>query len=531
MSLGAGTAGQNFKEYVVRHKYRLADFGLVLAATSLMTFAGLSVDIFANTGKHTPKATTLELDELLAVVAVFFLGLLWAVRRLIRERRQAAERLSHEREIRALALNDALTGLPNRRYFEDALNKAVMSPARAGASHAVLLLDLNGFKLVNDIYGHAAGDELLIHVAGRLSRAARQGDVVARLGGDEFGILATHLPSSEAATGIALRVLESLASPVITAFGEHVVGTAIGIALTPEDASVPSELLRKADIALYRVKEDKISGLRFFEAEMDAKVREREQLERELRVAIQEGTITTVYQPLIDLKTGAVRAFEALARWHHPLLGKIPPARFIAIAEDANLIAPLTDMLLVQACESAREWDGAVELSFNVSPLLLQDPGLPDRVFRTLASSGFPACRLELEITESALVKNLEAAQQVLGKIRAAGVKVALDDFGTGYSNLYHLRSLKVDKIKIDRSFIAGMVGDQEADQVVRAFVGLGSGLGLQVLAEGVETEEQSRMLVEHGCDQAQGFYFSEPVTASAALALSNSQVLAQLSA
>jgi diguanylate cyclase (GGDEF)-like protein len=506
--------------FVIRHKFRFIDFFAVAAAAVLVAYLVLAANIFTDAPHLTQRAETLELDELLLLGAVLIGGLVWAVGRLLRERREAARRLAAEREIRVLAFHDPLTGLPNRRQFNEALKNAAAAPPRAGDGHGLFMLDLNAFKRINDVFGHAAGDEVLIHVAGRLSRAVRDGDVVARLGGDEFAVLATHLSGPEAATGLALRIIDELHAPVQVGDREHAVGAAIGIAMTPQDGAEPAELMRKADIALYRAKGQGHSAMRFFEPDMDALVRERDDIERELRLAMAAGEVVPFYQPLVDMKTGRIGEFEALARWTHPQMGEISPTRFIPIAEDCGLIGPLTDALLERACADAVWWPSEVLLAFNISPALLHDPGFGLRLMAILGRTGFPARRLELEITESALVRDLEAARQVLGSLRSAGIRIALDDFGTGYSSLYHLRNFKLDKIKIDRSFIDAMATDSDSAAIVRALVGLGAGLGLDVTAEGVETEDQRRLLSGQGCDQAQGFLYSEAVDADAAVAL-----------
>ncbi len=353
---------------MVRHKYRFIDLTVVAIGVLLVLYAGLTLDIFANAPNHTPAADTLEFDELLAAIVVLFIGMLWAVRRMLRERREAAQKSAVEREIRILAFHDPLTDLPNRRQFDDALKAAAGAPPRAGASHGVLMMDLNGFKRINDVFGHGSGDEVLIHVAARISKAVREGDMVARLGGDEFAVLATHLPSSETATSLGLRIIEGLRTPISTSTGQHVIGAAIGIALTPQDGSSPAELLRKADIALYRAKEHGTSAMRFFEPEMDARVRERHHLESELRKAIEADEIHLAYQPLMDLKSGKVRAFEALARWTHSEMGEVATDRFISIAEDSGLVAALTDQLLAPACKDASTWSPNIYLNFNISP-------------------------------------------------------------------------------------------------------------------------------------------------------------------
>jgi len=511
---------KTMRAFVIRHKFRFVDFAAVVGITLAAIYIGLTIDIFANGERNIPKAEDLEIDELLLVAGVLLSGLVWAVLRLLRAQREARRRAAVEREIRTLAFHDALTDLPNRRQFDDALKVSAAAPPGADAAHGVLLLDLNGFKKINDVYGHPAGDEVLIHVAARLTRAVRHGDMVARLGGDEFAILANQLAGPEAATSVALRVIEELSTPIVVAGREHQVGSAIGIALIPQDGADPAEILRKADIALYRAKGQGRSALRFFEAEMDAHVQERDYLERELRRALEDGQVTIFFQPLVDLKTGRVQEFEALARWTHPDLGVVEPARFIPLAEDMGLIGELTDRLLAQACAEAATWPADVKLAFNISPVLLHDPGFALRIIGLLGRTGLSPARLELEITESALVRDLDAAQAALGALRKVGVKIALDDFGTGYSSLYHLRNFKLDKIKIDRSFIDAMASDADSAAIVRALVGLGAGLGLEVTAEGVETEEQRRLLADQGCDQGQGFLYSEAITGDEARAL-----------
>jgi len=505
--------------FMVRHKFRFLDFSTVIFATVFVLYFALVANIFTDLGQQN-SVDTLEIDELLLVSAVLVLGLTWAIRRLIRERKEMERRAVVEREIRTLAFHDALTGLPNRRQFDDALKAAVAAPPRYGASHGVFMLDLNGFKRVNDVFGHGAGDEVLINVGARLTRAIRFGDMVARLGGDEFAILATQLAGPEAATGLALRIIEELQEPIIASGHEHAIASAIGIALTPQDSKDPADLMRKADIALYRAKEQGRSAMRFFEPDMDAHVRERDDLERALRDAVASGAIHPHYQPLVDLKSGKVREFEALARWSDPARGEIAPERFIPIAEDIGLIVALTDSLLMQACSDATKWPADVRLAFNISPVLLRDPGFGLRLLALLGKAGLSPHRLEIEITESALVRDLEAAQKALGGLREAGIRIALDDFGTGYSSLYHLRNFKLDKIKIDRSFVGDMTSNRDSEAIVRALVGLGSGLGLEVTAEGVETEEQKRLLSNQGCDQVQGFLYSEAVSSEAALRL-----------
>ncbi|MGH6990842.1 MAG: putative bifunctional diguanylate cyclase/phosphodiesterase, partial [Stellaceae bacterium] len=409
---------------------------------------------------------------------------------------------------RELAMQDPLTGLPNRRQFTDALNTAIDAPPGAGATHALFILDLNRFKQVNDVFGHGTGDEVLIEVGTRLLAVMRTGDLVARLGGDEFAILAHHLAGAEAATGIALRAIEAFAAPFATGGVAHYLGVAIGIAVFPFAGSTGEEIMRRADVALYKAKAGESSGLRFFDDEMDRHVRERERLERELRSAIPDGEIEPFFQPLVDLKTRAVTGFEAVPHWNHKEIGDIPPARFMSIAEDSGLIRDLADRLLRRACQVARDWPRDVILAFNVSPVLLKDPTFGLRVLGILGETGLPTGQLEIEIAENALARDLETAKAVLGPLRGAGVQIVLDDFGTGYTSLYHLRNFKVDKIKIAGSFVARMGAERESAEIVNALIGLGRGLGFTVTADGVDGTAEGAKLSAHGCAQGQGMLF-----------------------
>lgn len=503
---------------VMRHRLKLLDGSALAVVIVSIAFYCFEVDVFETEGDGSPG---ISINEVLLISALFCAGLVvFALRRLAEAKRETKRRIAAEQEARNLALHDALTGLPNRRAFDEAVAIAVASPPSADAAHILVMMDLNGFKRINDVYGHGVGDEVLLHVGGRLTRTIRSGDVVARLGGDEFAILATHAAGVEAATGLAQRVMDALEAPVSAGGTDHRVGVAIGIALTPQDGVDAAELRNKADKALYRAKEEKhrsLSAARFFEEGMDAQARERDVLERELRLAISERTVQPLYQPLVSLDGNRIIGFEALARWTSPTLGEVKPERFIAIAEDTGLISDLTLMLLEQACREATTWPPYVTLSFNVSGYVLQDPLFGLTVFKVLSDAKLLPQRLELEITESALVRDLDAAVRALGQLRGMGVRIALDDFGTGYSSLYHLRVFKPDKIKIDRSFVDDMERDIGSAAIVRGLIGLGSGLGAQITAEGVETQAQRNLLWAHGCDQGQGFLFGEALAAEGA--------------
>ncbi len=512
------------KQFVRRNRASLQDIGLIAAVVGVSAYVLYEVDVFINDAEQSFDRA-LELDELPLLGAILTLGLLVFAWRRYRELKQETQRrIAAEQHARELAFQDPLTALPNRRKFTEALKAAIAAPPRSGGAHALLMLDLNGFKQINDVFGHGTGDEALIVVGERLLGTMREGDLVARLGGDEFAILAEQIASPEAATGLALRVIGALDPPIVAGQAAHHIQTGIGICLFPFEGCTPEEAMRRADVALYKAKVDHRSSARFFDAEMDHHVREREFMERELRAAVAAREIRPYFQPLVDLKTKQVTGFEALARWTHRDLGEIPPERFIPIAEDAGLIHELGEQLLFLACRAAATWPSSVTLAFNISPLQLKDRTLGLRITTILAKTGLSPKRLELEITESALVRDLEAAQTTLGALRELGIRIALDDFGTGYSSLYHLRNFKLDKIKIDRSFIDSMDSERESAEIVNALVGLGQGLGFTVTAEGIEKADQQSQLLARGCDQGQGFLFGEAISAEQASALFESK-------
>jgi len=499
------------------YRYPIQDGLFLLALLIAGVMIVYNIDVFAK-GDAASIQRALEVDEILAIATMVCVGLCWRV--FAAQRREVARRLKAERRARELAHQDTLTGLPNRRQFDQELKTALAAPPSADGTHAVLLLDLNGFKRVNDVYGHGAGDEVLQHVAMRLRNAVRPADLVVRFGGDEFAVLVRQLSGSEQATTIGLRIIKELEAPIALDKVQHHIGAGIGIALFPRDVSDATELLRRADVALYRAKAEPQSALRFYDTEMDARLLERDLIERELRAAIARDEVQPFFQPMIDLRSQKIAGFEALARWTSPVLGNVAPERFIPVAESCGLIETLSHQLLAKAARAAASWPDDILLSFNISLLQLKDHTLGLKILRTLGETGLPPQRLEVELTESALVEDLEGAQIVLGALREAGVHISLDDFGTGYSSIYHLRNFKVDKIKIDRSFTDGIASDANSSAFVRALLGLGHGLGLTVTAEGVEEPRQAAVLLEQGCEQAQGFLYSRAVPADEALAL-----------
>ena len=514
------------RSFMTRHRFAIQDLSVVVAVVLVATFLAFEFDIYANQDSVSVRQETIELDEALTLGGILCVGLLiFALRRYQEQKQETRRRAAAEQHARELAFQDPLTGLANRRQFDEALNAAIAAPPRAGASHAVFLLDLNGFKQVNDVYGHGVGDELLTIVAQRLCVAVREGDLVARLGGDEFAILARHLMGAEAATSIAIRVLHTIEEPVAAGKSQHQVESGIGIALIPGDATTLKEALRKADVALYRAKSERRSALRFFEEEMDRRVQERDKLDSALRAAIAGDKIQPRFQPVVDMKRNQVVGFEATPHWIDSTLGEVPADRFIPVAEENGLIHELFEQLLRQSCAAAAKWPSNVTLAVDIFPGQLHDRALHSTILSILSASGVAPERLELEITESALVRDLEAAQDILGSLRKAGVRIVLDNFGTGYSSLYHLRNFKLDRIKIDRTFIESM-GSQESSGIVSALVGLGHGLGLAVTAEGIEHPEQRASLLGSGCDQGQGSLFSGAVPADETIAFFANEVL-----
>jgi len=515
--------------FVIRYRTSIQDLFLVVVAVLVTALTMYEVDVFVAPGTK-PIEHTIELDEMPLIGDALTLGLLiFAWRRLQEQKRESRRRIAAEQLARDLALQDPLTGLANRRRFTEVLGNAIAAPPGADSVHALLMIDLNGFKQVNDVHGHNAGDQVLAVVGQRLSGVVKRGDLVARLGGDEFAILALHLAGAEAATSIALRTIEALSPPITVGQVRHQIGGGIGVCLLPFPGNTPEEVMRRADVALYRAKADQGSSLRFFDEEFDRQVRERKLVESELRKAVANKSIRPFFQPLVDLRTKRVVGFEALARWTHDSLGEIPPDRFIPIAENCALMDELTDQLLRAACEAARGWPPDVTLSFNISALQLQDRTLGLRILRVLGESGLMPNRLEIEITESALVRDIAAAQELLGSLRKVGVRIALDDFGTGYSSIYHLRNVKLDKIKIDRSLAAG-IGEHINAEIVKALAGLGHGLGITITAEGIEDEEQESRLLSSGCEQGQGYLFGRAMSARDALALLSPRMGAKLS-
>ncbi len=425
----------------------------------------------------------------------------------ITEQRQSEAKIAH------MALHDPLTGLPNRIFLNEQLGHA-LPRAKRGEMLAVHLLDLDRFKYVNDTLGHHAGDKLLKMVAERLQAVARETDSAARMGGDEFAIIQVGVVHPSDATSLALRVISELSRPYDIDDHHVIIGTSVGIAVAPEDGLEGDALLRKADLALYRAKADGRGTFRFFEHQMDAQMQNRRELEADLRRAVARKEFELHYQPVVDLGRNDIKGFEALVRWRHPEKGLLAPADFIPLAEEVGVIAQLGEWVIREACETAMTWPDNLEIAVNLSPLQFATPGLARIVAAALAASGLEPVRLELEITEGALLQNSDDTLDTLYQLRALGVRIAMDDFGTGYSSLGYLQSFPFDKIKIDRSFIKDVSDGVGSLNIVRAVAAMARGMGMKTTAEGVETAEQLEIVRAEGCTEMQGFLFSKPLTA-----------------
>ncbi|HKY06876.1 MAG TPA: EAL domain-containing protein, partial [Candidatus Binatia bacterium] len=422
----------------------------------------------------------------------------------VTERHAAQAKISH------MALHDALTGLPNRSYFSEQLEHRFVHMDR-DEKFAVLCFDLDRFKSVNDTLGHSFGDKLLRQVGERIRTCLREGDALARLGGDEFAVLQGNVENLTEINALASRLIEVVGSPFDLDGHQAVVGLSIGIAIAPADATKPDELLRNADMALYRAKAEGRGTFRFFEPEMDARMQKRRALELDLRKALINSEFELYYQPIVKLDGDEICGFEALLRWNHPTRGLVPPSEFISLAEETELIIPIGEWSLRQACKEAVTWPGSIGIAVNISSVQFKKRNLAQMVISALASSGLPARRLELEITESVLLFDNESTLETLHQLRSLGVRISMDDFGTGYSSLSYLRSFPFDKIKIDRSFIHDVTTTQDSMAIIRAVTGLGTNLGMATTGEGVETEEELEYLRKEGCTEAQGYFFSQP--------------------
>jgi len=428
---------------------------------------------------------------------------------------EIADREESQARSQYLAYHDSLTGLGNRLLFKEQLEEALKDVSVASHPLAVLFLDLDGFKAVNDTLGHSIGDLLLKSVAAKLRDILPRTDRIARLGGDEFAILQISAAQPGSSIALAEKIIEVVGQPNSIDGHDVTVGASVGIAVARPGDINTENFLKSADLAMYSAKSDGRGTYRMFDPEMDAIVQARRLLERDMRTALAQDGFRLFYQPLVNLQTKKVTAFEALMRWQHPERGMVPPSDFIPVAEEMGLIVQLGEWALRQACAEATEWPDGICVSVNLSPLQFAKGNLVSSVMSALASAGLPASRLELEITESVLLEKSERNITILNQLRDLGVRISMDDFGTGYSSIGYLRSFPFDKIKIDQSFVRDLLVDEGSLAIVRAIAGLGVSFGMITTAEGVETEEQMRCLNLEGCIEVQGYLYSRPVPAN----------------
>jgi diguanylate cyclase (GGDEF)-like protein len=428
------------------------------------------------------------------------------------------ERKLDEERIQFLANHDALTALPNRAMFTEVLNLSIQNARRYGRHFAVLFIDLDRFKVINDTLGHEAGDRLLLEMAKRLTHTVRSSDVVARLGGDEFVVLVQEVSEPKQVAAVARKILAALVQPLSMNQQEVRMTASIGICMYPGDAQDEQSLMKNADIAMYRAKEDGKNNYKYYSEEINVHSFEKLALETSLRRGLERDEFLLHYQAKLDLRTGAITGVEALVRWKHPDLGMVPPGQFIPLAEETGLIVPIGKWVLRTACAQVVDWQRrglpSMRMAVNLSARQFADDSLVADIEAVLSETAIAPDLLELELTESMVIQNTERAGRVLADIKRLGVRLAIDDFGVGYSSLSHLKRFPIDTLKVDRSFIRDIPADPEDKAITEAIIAMGKSLSLTVVAEGVETLEQQEFLREHACDEMQGFYFSKPIPA-----------------
>lgn len=476
------------------------------AADALLHWSGLSWhnSIIGNHGME-----RLLTPALLLNVALILFG--WRQYRSLQA--QVLERAKAAGRARVLAMRDPLTGFHNRRSLAEAGAELLAKASQRDHALAMLLLDLDHFKNINDIHGHAVGDGLLRSVAAEVARTAPTGAVMARLGGDEFACCFEISSHDVAAVHTVAENLVTRLNQPMKADGTHVqTSISLGVSLSGPDCDSVDQLLRRADIAMYVAKQRGRNGMAWFDSSMEKALKKRSELETRMRQGIPAGEFVPYFEQQVDLATGDLCGFEVLARWEHPELGVIPPIQFISIAEETGLIGDLCFAVVRKALIEARDWDPSLTISINISPVQLRDPWLAQKIVKLLVETSFPSHRLEIEITETGLFDNLSLAQSIVGSLKNQGIRLALDDFGTGYSSLAHLRALPFDRIKIDKSFIMSLLDNPESHAIVNAIARLGENLSLPVTAEGIERAEIPERLREMGINKGQGWLYGQPM-------------------
>jgi diguanylate cyclase (GGDEF)-like protein len=499
----------------IQQKTPFAHYMVIFAALGMFVFIGGSVATQMVRQYVTQDATTDQAMVSALLLNIALILLIWRRTSALSDEvdvyRQAEVRAKH------LAITDPLTNLFNRRAIKEKTAELTTRASRRGKSAAFLMIDLDGFKKINDLYGHDSGDQLLREVADRMRDTVPPSSVLARLGGDEFGICMVFEPEfPETVDRVAEDLIEALARPITIGDTDHSITASIGISRPEIDCDSIDMLIRRADIALYSAKKNGRNGFCWFENGMEVELRTRNSLEADIRAAIPNDEFVPYFEQQIDLQTGELAGFEMLARWVSPVRGLIPPDEFIPVAEDTGMIGDLSLSIIRKAMLEAKSWDPALTISVNISPVQLKDPWLAQKIVKLLVETGFPANRLEVEITESSLFKNLSLAQSIVGSLKNQGIQIALDDFGTGYSSLAHLRALPFDRIKIDRSFVSTMLENPESAAIVNAIAGLGSSLAVPITAEGIEDQALVDKLRELGCTKGQGWYYGQPLSIEA---------------
>jgi len=482
---------------------------LLMAIGSCLWIAGVELGLFDHILSF---AIRHDLLNLLILMGCMSLGVYAAaIRKSFMLRNTLRALLNSESRAEAAARHDALTGLPNRRHFLDAFEKRLLARGPRD-EFAVMMIDLDRFKPINDVHGHAAGNAVLCAVAERLRQLVPPTGAVARLGGDEFVAFTPYEGDQHGLIMLAQQMIAAIQAPIPWNEGFVDVSATVGIAIIAPEERDAESVLHAADLAMYEGKREGRGNFRFFQEEMDKNLKARAQLEADLRLGIERGEITPYFQPIVRLPSEEIVSFEVLARWNHPTQGLIGPDSFIPIAEETGLISDLFFSLLDQATRHARDWPPELRLALNVAPPQLRDPHLPERILAVLTKNGFTPRRLEIEITESSLIIDLPAARAAIASLRNLGVQIALDDFGTGFSSLYHLKELRFDKIKIDKSYVTSLTRDSEDARLIDAIIQLGASLSMETTAEGIESASNLNWLTVQGCTFAQGYHFGRPM-------------------
>jgi diguanylate cyclase (GGDEF)-like protein len=487
-----------------------------IAASTLLVLAALGNDYF---DALRDRLIALSSGNAPLVVGLLLLNLaisLYGWRRYRDVRREVLERTAAEKRAFSLASTDPLTGFLNRRSLAGAVDELLASAAKRRRAVAMLIVDIDGFKTVNDMHGHLTGDNLLRMAADVIAKSLPKEAVAARLGGDQFAAAFLFDPETPSALqAVAEQIGDRLGRPFDLAGVHTHVSASIGIARSEADCTSADALLRRADIALHSAKKLRRGRFTLFDVSMEHELHKRNAVETGLRAGIPKGELVPFFEQQIDLVTGSLHGFEALARWHHPERGLVPPDEFIGVAEECGLIGDLSMSIMRQAFEEAREWDSCLSLSVNIAPSQLKDPWLAQKIVKLLVETRFPAERLEVEITESSLFENLGLAQSIAASLKNQGIRIALDDFGTGYSSLAHLRALPFDRIKIDRSFIMSLNDNPDSAALVNAITSLGNSLNLAITAEGIEHQLIEARLLTIGSFKGQGWHYGKPIPAA----------------